>query len=180
MTERTRRPGFTLVEVMVALAIGGMAVAGTAALLFGLGDRAQAIRRAASRADADANGERLLRALLANLDLTSDTAARLAGDSTSATFPAWCDTPAGWLNHCRVRLFFGRRKDATALSVELRGADSSVSDIRRGFQRGRLRYLVEVDHQLRWAETWSRPFVPTGLAVIVDADTLLLRVWGGG
>jgi len=179
VTERARRPGFTLVEVMVALVIGGMAVAGAAALLFGLTDRARAIGRAAARADVDANGERLLRALLANLDLTSDTAARFAGDATSATFPAWCDTPAGWLNHCLVRLSFDRRDGATVLSVEFRGADSSVINVRRGFQRGRFRYLLDVDRRLTWVDNWSRLVAPTGLAVIVDADTLLLSVWGG-
>ncbi len=181
MTERARRLGFTLVEVMVALVIGGMAVAGAGALLSGLGDRVQAIGRAAARADGDANGERLLRGLLANLELSTDTTARsFVGDANNATFGAWCDTPAGWLDHCTVHLFLDRQGHATVLRLQLGGANSSAIDLRRGFREGRFCYLMDVDGRLRWVDTWSQLVVPTGLAVIIDADTLFFPVWGGG
>ena len=180
MTGRARQRGFTLIEVMVALVIGGMAVASAAALLHGLGNRAQAIGLAATRADGDANGERLLRALVTNIDLTSDTTKSFAGTASSATFPAWCDTPAGWLTPCVVRLAFERREGASVLGVELRSADSSSIEVRRAFQRGRFRYLVEIDRRRSWVDRWSKPVPPTAVAVIIDGDTLLLPVWGGG
>ena len=176
-----RRSGFTLVEVMVALVIGGMAVAGAGALLSALADRAGAIERAAATADGDANAERELRSLVASLDVSADTTAPVfAGDADSARFRAWCETPAGWLDHCTARLRFGQRNGAAVLSLELQGAYSSAIDLRRGFQRGGFGYLVEIDRHLTWVDRLSRMVSPTALAVIIDADTLLLPVSSGG
>jgi len=173
--------GFTLVEVMVALLIGGMVVAGAAGLLSALGNRVQAIERAAARADEDANGERLLRTLVANLEFGADTTTpSFVGDLSSALFRSWCETPAGWLDHCTVRLAFESQKSTTVLKLELRGAYSTILDLRRGFRNGRLRYLQEVDRRLSWVDTWSQRIAPRGLAVIIDRDTLLLPVGGGG
>lgn len=173
--------GFTLVEVMVALVIGGMVVAGAAALLGALSNRAQAIKRAAARADEDANGERLLRGLVANLEVGTDTTTpSFVGDASSASFQAWCETPAGWLGHCAVRLAFSRHESTGVLTLEIRGANTTALDLRRGFRNGRLRYLQEVDRRLSWIDAWSRWITPTGVAVIVDGDTLLLPVGSGG
>jgi prepilin-type N-terminal cleavage/methylation domain-containing protein len=180
MSERPRAPGFTLIEVMVAMVIGGMAVAGAAALLSALGDRAQAIVHAGAQVDADANAELMLRGVVANLDLSRDTTSSFAGDPNNATFRSWCDTPAGWLDHCSVRLLFGRQGDAAVLRMEVKGAYSSTIDLRSGFRRGRLRYLVEVDRRSTWVDTWSQVGVPTAVAVIIDADTLLLPVSSSG
>jgi prepilin-type N-terminal cleavage/methylation domain-containing protein len=181
MIRRRRRSGFTLVEVMVALVVGGMAVAGAGALLGALADRARAIERAAASADGDANAERELRSLLASLDVSADTTVpSFVGDADSATFRAWCETPAGWLDHCTAHLRFGQRDGAAVLSLELQGAYSSAIDLRRAFQRGRFGYLVEIDRHLTWVDRLSRLVPPTALAVIIDADTLLLPVGGGG
>src|SRR5689334_15918905 len=103
MTSARPATGFTLLEVMVALVIGGMAVAGAAALLGVLGERAQAVERAGARADGDANAERVLRLLVANLNLP-DTTRSFAGDPNTVGFRSWCETPAGWLDRCAVRL----------------------------------------------------------------------------
>ncbi len=172
--------GFTLIEVMVALVIGGMAVAGAAALLSGLADRAQAIARAATRADGDANAERVLRALVANLELSTDTTPSFVGDATSARFRAWCDTPGGWLERCTARLFFEQRGELASLRLELIGREATVIELQSGIRAGRFRYLVNVDHVLTWKDTWSHLVPPTAVAVIAERDTLLLPVWGGG
>jgi len=173
--------GFTLVEVMVALVIGGMVVAGAAALLSALGNRAQAIERAAARADQDANGERLLRTLVANLQFGAGTTTpSFVGDLSSASFRSWCETPAGWLDHCTVRLAFEPQGGKAVLRLQLRGAYSTTLDLRTGFQKGRLRYLQEVDRRLSWIDTWSERITPRGLAVIIDGDTLLVPVGAGG
>jgi len=178
--ERHRIAGFTLIEVMVALLIGGMAVAGAAALLSSLGDRAEAVARAGAHVDADANAERLLKSVVANLEASPDTTPSFGGDAQSANFRAWCDTPGGWLDHCTVRLSFQRHGDETVLRLELGGAYSTAVDVRRRFRTGRLCYLVEIDRRPVWVDSWSRRVMPTALAVIIDADTLLLPVWGGG
>lgn len=173
--------GFTLIEVMVALVVGGMAVAAAAALLSGLGDRAAAVERVAERVDRDANGERLLRSLLANLALSPDTAVHsLTGDATSARFGAWCDAPEGWLERCAVRLFFEQPGGVPSLRLALTGAVPTTMELRRGFRAGGLRYLVDAEHGGRWASTWTHIVPPLAVAVIMDRDTLLLPVWGSG
>ncbi|MGH7334195.1 MAG: PulJ/GspJ family protein [Candidatus Rokuibacteriota bacterium] len=172
--------GFTLIEVMVALMIGGMALAGAAALLSGLAERAEAIRTAAARVDREANAERVLRSLLANLELSPDTSPSWVGDPRSARFRAWCDTPAGWPGRCAVRLFFQDSGGVGSLRLELIGAEPSVTELRRGFRAGHFRYLVNAGQGGQWTTRWSHPVPPAAVAVITGNDTLLLTVWGGG
>jgi prepilin-type N-terminal cleavage/methylation domain-containing protein len=172
-----RRPaGFTLVEVMVALVIGGMVISAAAGLLTSLGDRAKAIERAAASADEDANAERQLRTLVANLAPAGDTTHPVIGNGDSVVFRAWCDTAARWLDHCDVRLFFNRRDSVTTLNMELGSGYISALELRRDVRRGRLRYLTEVDHRLQWRDAWSERYPPTALAVVIESDTLLFPV----
>lgn len=178
MGNRRPRHGFTLLEVLVALVIGGMALAGAATLFTGLGQRSDQVNEAAQRMDRDANSERLLRALLANLDLTADTMASLSGGKHSVRFSSWCLTAAGWLDRCGVHLFFNEDQSAQRLILELTGSTSLV--LRTGFRSGEFRYLVDARYGGSWASTWSRIVVPAAIALIMDADTLLLPVWGSG
>ena len=178
MRRRSDVAGFTLIEVMVALMIGGMAVAGAAALLAALGNRAEAIERAGIGVDQDANAERLLRGLVANLDLSSDSAPSFVGDANGARFQAWCEMPAGWLGHCRVRLSLERRGDLASLRLQVDDPGPSVIDLRRDLREARFRYLISVDDVLTWTDRSSHLVPPLAVALIVERDTLLLGVWG--
>ncbi len=186
---RRRAAGFTLVEVMVALVVGGMALAGAAMLLSALGGRAEAIETAAERVDRDANAERLLQNLFANLDLQGDTTRALVGDERSVSFRAWCDTPAGWLDRCSVRLFFEQEQGVWTLRLALPStrtpppitkAASSGTVLRSGFHAGGFRYLASAKDGGSWVASWSEIVAPAAVALIVERDTLLLSVWGGG
>jgi len=163
---------------MVALVVGGMALLLAAALLATLGNRAEAIERAATKQNEDANAERLLQGLVANLDPGSDTTPSFVGDGQSVTFRTWCDTPAGWLDRCSAHLWFERRQDVTALRLLLHGSDSSEFELRRGLETGRLRYLVNARDRGTWAETWTERVPRVAVAIITDGDTLLLARWG--
>jgi prepilin-type N-terminal cleavage/methylation domain-containing protein len=177
---RERAAGFTLIEVMVALVVGAMAVAAAAALLAGLANRAAAVEQAAARRDRDANAERLLRSLLSNLQLAADTTSRtLAGDGQSVRFQTWCHTPAGWLGPCTARLRFARDSGGGSLMLELTSVESQMMELKRGFQSGALRYLLDPAQGGQWTDRWSHVVPPAAVAVIVDRDTLMLAVWGG-
>lgn len=181
MLERRLPTGFTLLEVTVALTIGGMALAGAVALLGGMGNRAEAITRAAAHVDRDANAERLLRTLVANVDPSADSSRTLAGDARSVTFHAWCETPAAWLDRCTVRVFFEHSQGVTSLKLAVAPpAGASEIVLRNGLQTGSLRYLVDPKQGGTWASSWQHIVVPAAVAVIMDRDTLLLAVWGGG
>jgi prepilin-type N-terminal cleavage/methylation domain-containing protein len=181
MTRASRRQtGFTLIEVMVALVIGGMAVAGAAALLSSLRDRGQGVARAAAQADADANAERLLRGLVANLDPAPapDSTPSFVGDGNSARFRTWCDTPAGWLGHCGVRMSLERRGDLASLLLEVDNPDPERMTLRTDLRGARFRYLIRIDDVLTWVDRWSTLVPPVAVALIVERDTLLFPVWG--
>jgi prepilin-type N-terminal cleavage/methylation domain-containing protein len=178
MIARPHLAGFTLIEVVVALAVSGMAVAAAAALLDSLGTRAKAIERAAADVDSNANAERLLRQLVANITGSRDSNPSFEGDAEAAHFRSWCETPQGWLDNCSAQLRFERHRDGTTLRLLLVGADSDAIDLDRVFENGRLRYLVNAESQGTWTDRWTRPGLPEAVAVILDADTLLLPVRG--
>ena len=178
MTHRPDVAGFTLIEVMVALMIGGMAVAGAAALLDALGNRAEAIERAGIGVDRDANAERLLRGLVANLDLSSDSTPSFVGDINAARFRAWCESPAGWLAHCTVHLSLERRGDLASLRLQVDNPGPSVIELGHDLRGARFGYLFSVDDVLTWTDRASHLVPPLAVALIVERDTLLLGVWG--
>jgi prepilin-type N-terminal cleavage/methylation domain-containing protein len=188
--DRTRehQDGFTLIEVMLAIVIGGMAVATSALLLSGVADRGRDIDAAAQRVDRAANAERLLRVTARNLQLSVDTAPPLKGSTRSVRFRSWCDTPAGWLGSCYVHLFVHDTAGRRALSLELREDDSPhgaedgrnddaiVIDLRPVSRRAELLYLVDPGHGGSWTDHWSERMPPAAMAVAIDGDTVILPV----
>jgi prepilin-type N-terminal cleavage/methylation domain-containing protein len=181
MRIRGSRAGFTLIEVTVALVISGMALVAAAALFNGLAQRAEAVERAGRHADRDANAERLLRTLFENMDLRGDsTSPPVAGDGRSMRFRAWCDEGRGSFAPCSVRLSIQQDARLSFLQLDLAGADTTRLILRRGFREGRLRYLRTAREGGEWTDTWPRLVAPTAIAVIIERDTLLLPVWGGG
>jgi prepilin-type N-terminal cleavage/methylation domain-containing protein len=173
----TRR-GFTLIEVTIALVIGGMALSAAAALLTGLSHRAEQIRVAAARVDRDGNGERLLRSLLENLRFSSDTTQRLRGDSTAVTFLTRCETAEGWLRPCSGSIAV----DPSGTHFQIRlvlNARSTQSLALSRVDRGSLsiRYLRDAETGGHWATRWSELVTPMAIELIAGTDTLLLPTW---
>jgi prepilin-type N-terminal cleavage/methylation domain-containing protein len=168
----SRRSGFTLVEVMVALLIGAMVVSAAGALVIILRDRADGIARSTALVDADANGENVLRELAANVTHDGDSMVAVTGTADSVTFRSWCETSEGWLGHCTVRLRFERKVQAT-LIAEMRGGYNGVLTLRDGFKRGHLVYLEERERRLHWVSSWTSRHTPAALGAVIDRDTLL-------
>jgi prepilin-type N-terminal cleavage/methylation domain-containing protein len=177
--KRGARPvtgGFTLLEVMVALTIGAMAVLGAAVLLSALGDRAAALHERARKMDFEGNAERTLREVAASLEVRASLRPSFVGDASSATFYAWCAIPAGWLSRCTVRLAFERDSAGSAWILRLVRGDTTVIPVRTGVAAGVLRYLVDPRAGGQWAEQWSTLVPPAAVALVADGDTLLVRL----
>ncbi len=186
------RGGFTLVEVMLALVLGGMALSGAVFLLLGLSDRGRAIDAAAWNVNHEANAERLVRNAVRNLRLSPDSTPSLEGEPTSARFRSWCDGPAGWPERCAVRLFVRETAKGRAISLETRPGDgridadgaphdadgaphgAAVVDLWSGFGSAGLRYLVDAGQGGTWTDRWSTLVPPSALGLVVDGDTLIL------
>lgn len=174
------RRGFTLIEVTVALVIGGMALSAAAALLNGLSARADQIRSAGARVDRDANAERLLRNMLANLRGSGDSTLTVTGDSGSVTFQAWCETVEGWFRPCSAHVTLER--DSTSVEFRLALTGGGAEDRSMVFRRGAkapagLRYLRDVTHGGTWVNRWTEVVVPTAIALFAGTDTLVLLTW---
>lgn len=175
MLNRSRavRGGFTLIEVIVAIAISGLVVLGAHRILVQLADSSGHIGESAAEADRAANAERMLRTLVGHLD--NDMESNLVGDRQSARFTSWCDTPGGWLERCHVTLGIVPAPGSLALTATLSGGEAVA--LRSGFQRGELLYLRDARHGGSWSDTWvSVITVPAAIGIVLDSDTMIIRV----
>jgi prepilin-type N-terminal cleavage/methylation domain-containing protein len=171
--------GFTLVELMAALAITGLALAGGIRLLDQIGDSAMRIRQENLRSMARANGERVLRRALLDAIATGDSATRFAGTRYTIALSSSCDAPGGWIERCRASLSLDQRGDSSVVLGTLQPgvlATGELLVLRR--QRGHTewRYLGPSPSESTWVSEWtSHVAVPIAVA-LVGVDTIVFPV----
>jgi prepilin-type N-terminal cleavage/methylation domain-containing protein len=171
----TDRRGFTLVEVLVALVLAALVILGARGLLAGLSDSAARISRVARAADADANAERTLRALVGRLEIGTPDAGLFTGDVRSAAFTSWCDTRFGWQERCRVTLTADSAGEMRSLVARLSTGERLV--LRRAVRELSFRYLADAATGGAWTQRWGAGLTaPVAIGVVVDGDTLIVRV----
>jgi prepilin-type N-terminal cleavage/methylation domain-containing protein len=166
--------GFTLVELIAALAIIGFVMLGGMLLLDQLGDSAERIAHTGKLAAREGNGARMLHRLLADVSTNADTTKPFRGDEHSVELWSLCDVPGGWAESCHVSLAIDERADSSAVLAQL-STGGSVS-LRR--QRGLavFRYYDPTSDTL-WARQWtSHVTLPIAVALIVERDTIVLPV----
>jgi prepilin-type N-terminal cleavage/methylation domain-containing protein len=172
----SRNAGFTLIEVMVALAIGGLVVLTAERLFAGAGDGARLLTEAREQLDRDANARRWLEATFLSLAVGDSGAIGFTGNRDRVRFTAWQLTPGGWFEPCDIDLAMsvGQLVAGAAPGEALTLADS-VTDL--AFD-----YLLEPGADTRWVQQWVSP-VSAPLAVRVRlgrargvVDTLLFLI----
>lgn len=172
-----RRGGFTLVEVMVALAVIGVAVAGARVVLGQLADDAERIAGASAEADRDAGAEALLQGVVGRLELGWGDGAerRFEGHPAGARFHSWCEVPTGWLERCEVTLGVIEVAGAPVLALQM--GDGDPVALRRGFAEGEILYLRDAGGGGTWVRRWGASITaPVGLGVVLDGDTTIVRI----
>jgi len=170
-----RRSGFTLVEVMVALLVGGIVLLGARVMFESLTDQAHRIADAAIVADREANADRELRALAGRLEVGTAPGTEFAGDPASATFASWCEVPAGWLERCIVQLSIEHERAGSALVARTSLGDTLV--LRRGFRGGVIHYLESAVSGGSWIRVWGAGITaPVAFGIFLDRDTLIVRI----
>lgn len=174
MTRRaTRRPAFTLVEVIVAVAVAGIAAALARTVFEGTATAGGVVARQAARHDAQMNGDRHLRTLLRSIE-RSAAADAFSGDAASLSFWSQCDVPRGWSERCRVRAsLLADARISLALGT---GSPVAFEPLRRG---GRFIYLETVEPQPRWFDSWpASSTLPLAVGLVGARDTTIIPVGG--
>jgi prepilin-type N-terminal cleavage/methylation domain-containing protein len=175
MRSRSPNAGFTLLEVVVALAISGAVLLGARVMLEQVADGAGRIAAGAAGADRDANAERTLRDLVSRIEVSPDEGRQVVGDARGVSFSTWCDMPAGWQERCTATLGMLRPGGANVLALAVPGLE--VQPVRRGFEQGTLLYLSAAGGGGAWVRSWSSTLAsPLAIGVVMDGDTLILRI----
>lgn len=169
-----RRAGFTLVEMTVALMIGGMVLAGATAVLGSISAVGVAAGDATAVADHDANGARALRAIVSSYE-PADSSASFGGDPRRAWFDSWCPVPSGWLERCSVIIAIDSVSSKRAVVAVL--SSGGAFALRTGFESGQLLYLRDASNGGSWLTSWpSSLSAPVALGIVTDNDTTILRI----
>jgi prepilin-type N-terminal cleavage/methylation domain-containing protein len=172
-----RRPeplGFTLLELMAALALVGFAMLGGIMLLDQLGDSGERIVSEGVLAAREGNGARLLRRLLADATESSDSTKTFRGDERSLDFWSLCDVPGGWAEPCHVSLAIDERTDSTVVLARLSTGGSLALRRQRGTSS--FRYYNPSSDTL-WLRDWSsHATLPVAVALVGERDTTVFAV----
>ena len=173
------RRGFTLIELIVALALGGMILVGAHQVLGSLEDETHALAIRSADTEASANGLRLLRALAGRVEVGTPEAVAFAGTPMEARFTSWCEVPAGWLERCTVVLAVDTVRGAPTLAAHIDNAPAVA--LVPNVSSGALRYLNSAANGGQWFRAWSTGIsAPLALGVIRNhdghADTLIVRI----
>jgi len=173
------RDAFTLIEVMVTLALSGIILLGARTMIESVADRTEQVARAASADAAAANGERTARALVESFDAGPGDSIAFYGDPSAARFGSWCDVPGGWTERCAVTL--GLEGDSARSALVVRTTTGLVIRVRTGFRSGSLRYLSSADGGGVWLREWGAGITaPLAIGFITERDTLTFRIGARG
>lgn len=168
------RRGFTLIEVLVALAIGGVVLTGCRLLLEGLADHASAIVRTAADLDASANAERAVRQIVENLALAPEPQPTFVGSASEAVFASWCPSAYGALEPCTVRLSVQAASAGVTVGMATPGGQKLVL---RRVAGAELRYLANASSGGIWYTRWNDAISPPlAVGVFSTTDTLVMRI----
>ena len=171
MPPHRERRGVTLLELLIALAISGLAMVGGILLLDQVTDSDRRIDTASRRAATVANGDRLLRRLLLDARQPRDTVDRFRGDERNASYPTLCDTPSGWPEPCRALLSISVSGESSAVLAQT--APGARFVVRRVRGPAEFRYLDPTPAaDSAWARQWMASVaLPAAISLIAAGDT---------
>jgi prepilin-type N-terminal cleavage/methylation domain-containing protein len=168
-----RHAGFTLVEVLVALALTGVVLLMAHRIVSGVVDGAARLTSRRAALDHDANARRLLANLAGSLTVGLTPGDDFYGQADSVTFSTWGNLPTRPAKPWRVTVVVHG-------GLLLRGYDGSVS-LADSVRRLDLDYLLSAGANERWVRVWESPVsAPVAMRMRVAGaertDTLLLLI----
>jgi len=165
--------GFTLIEVMIALAVSALVVLLAHRIFTGVVDGAERLGAARTALDRQGNAHRSLTELFGSLDVGTEGAGGFAGRPDHVEFTTWQRVPSGWLERRRVVLGVesGALVARSDMAIALEDSVSSVA----------FDYLLEPGANAAWVREWISPVsAPVAVRVrirrVAAIDTLLFIV----
>lgn len=173
-TERRDARGFTLLEVVVALVIGMLAILMAAALMRSAARLTDVVADRVGTVDEQGAGELRLRRLVGQMTWSEREEPARRFSPERMRFTTWCEMPTGWLERCTAELELptgGLGGLAARLST---GEDLLFLGRERltGFL-----YLARTERGATWVERWTDgSSLPAAVGAVTATDTLILRI----
>ena len=173
----SRPGGFTLIEVVVALALAGFVVLAAQQLFVGVADGARRLEAARVGLDREANARALLARLAGSLEV--DRNDPFSGEPHTLAFTSWVTDSLGHSVRRRARL------RTAGDSLMLDGAYSGGVALEDSVQSFDVDYLLELGANERFVRRWysdagAPAAVRLRIARAVRTDTLLLLIGSRG
>lgn len=166
------RRGLTVVELMAALVLAGIAVLGASSFLTVTTDASARLSSRAARNNTGRISERHLRDALIMSEAAESGARPFFGDGTGATFASRCRTAGSWLRRCVVFINIARYGSLTLLEF---GEDEGVADrVFELHEDSRLIYRLINEGRATWITDWGTSITaPVAIGVITGSDTIV-------
>jgi len=140
--------GFTLVEVLVALAIGAVVVLVAHQLFGAVADRGRALTEARRTLDRTTNARRWMTAAFLSLEVGTDGAGGFEGRADHVAFATWLLAPGGWFERRQVGLDLDQGRLRATITP---GAPMALMD---NVTDAQFDYLLEPGAESRWVREW--------------------------
>jgi prepilin-type N-terminal cleavage/methylation domain-containing protein len=169
------KQGFTLLEILAALAIAGSVAVLAHRVFTSLADGAARLEQTRAVLDREMNARRMLQGLAGSLEIDPSGSSGFVGEATRVSFTSWPIGGNGWPSRRRVTIAL---RDS-ALIVD--GLDSVAVVLREGIRRATFDYLLQTGAGAPWLRQWSSPVsAPIAIRLRVEeedaVDTVLLVV----
>lgn len=167
----SRLSGVTLLELMVAIAIGTMVFLTLHALVTGISDSTGRSRQAISEWEQRELSELRLRRLVLNAHAGGQP---LRGDARQVDFATLCADNLALPRRCRAGLRIDQRDRGGRVTLTLDGHAALGLPI----DGVGVRYLRSAANGGVWDDRWTDSELPLAIGIIASTDTLVLPVAG--
>lgn len=171
----TDRRGMTLVELLVALSLTGLALSMAVGMSFVGAAHGERLELRVTEHESAALGERLLTRLLLSAVAPSNDSTRVEGFDHAVKFEGECPSATAVSVPCRVSLVLSESTDGHSELVASWGEGSRASLLTLPSE-ARFAFLSYEEGVARWHPEWGASLrAPRAVGLVTRSDTMLFR-----